>query len=305
MEILKSLGKPEYLFRPIQVLRRLNREFRHVPERVSVALPWGLDVQVRPRETIGSCVWRAGIYDLCTCECLWRLLDPGEKALDVGANFGHMTGLMARCVGQHGKVIAFEPHPEVFAELQGNVSRWRKHFGLGAIEVIQAGVSSESGTGLLHIPDGFRENRGLASLSKPIESGFHDVSVELIALDDLLVDASIGMMKLDVEGHELSVLKGAERLIRKTKIRDIIFEEHNELPTPVTDYLEDSGYTVFSLDYTVFRPQAEPVRKGQRNKRRDAPNYLATAAPERAQERLAKIGWHVLRNRRVRQAAIA
>jgi FkbM family methyltransferase len=305
MKILRSFGKPEYLFRPLQVLRRLGREFRHVPERASVALPWGLDIQVRPHETIGSCVWRTGIYDLCTSECLWRLLDPGETALDVGANIGHMTGLMAHRLGPRGKVIAFEPHPELFAELQGNVFRWRKFSDLGAIELMQAGVSSESGAGMLHIPKGFRNNRGLASLNQPIEDGFHNVSVELIRLDDLLVDAVIGVMKIDVEGHELSVLEGAERLIRERKIRDIIFEEHNELPTPVTDCLEDCGYTVFSLDNTVIRPLAASVGKGRKNARRDAPNYLATAAPERAQQRLAKIGWRVLRNRRVRQAAIA
>lgn len=299
MNLLKSLGKPEYVFRPLQIVRRLNREFRKTPVVADVRLPWGLDLRVNPAETIGSCVWRVGIYDLCVSECLWRLMKPGETAFDVGANIGHMTGLMARRLGPGGKVMAFEPHPALFAELHDNISRWRQCSGLAAIDSVQAGVSSKGGTGVLHVPKDFGTNHGLASLNQTPGDGFQDYEVSLVTLDELPGVASIGVMKLDVEGHELDVLKGAQGLITRKAIRDIIFEEHGVLPTPVTDYLEAQGYTVFQLDVTPFRPRAEPTRKHRRQGRRDAPNLLATLDPGRAQKLLARTGWQVLRSRPV------
>lgn len=303
MNILKSLGKPEYLFRPLQIVRRLNREFRKAPEVADVHLPWGLDLRVNPAETIGSCVWRVGIYDLCVSECLWRLMKPGETAFDVGANIGHMTGLMARRLGQRGKVMAFEPHPVLFAELHDNISRWRQCSGLAAIESVQAGVSSKNGSGVLHVPQEFGANHGLASLNQTLGDGFQDHDISLVMLDELPGVAAIGVMKLDVEGHELDVLKGAQGMLARKAIRDIIFEEHDEPPTPVTDYLEAQGYTVFQLDVTPFRPRAEPIRESQRPGRRDAPNLLATLDPGRAQKLLARLGWQVLRNRPVARVA--
>ena len=61
--------------------------------------------------------------DLAVSEALWRLLDPGALALDVGANIGFMTNLMAWRSGPCGRVLAFEPHPEVFRSLAENVER--------------------------------------------------------------------------------------------------------------------------------------------------------------------------------------
>ena len=55
-------------------------------------------------------------FDLISCEAIWRLLDEGELALDVGANIGYMTSLMAARLGKNGRVIAFEPHPVLFQE---------------------------------------------------------------------------------------------------------------------------------------------------------------------------------------------
>ena len=74
-------------------------------------MPWGLQMQIRPNDYIGSCIWGRGIYDLGVSEAIWRLLDKDDLAIDVGANIGHMTGIMARRVGPKGAVIAFEPHP--------------------------------------------------------------------------------------------------------------------------------------------------------------------------------------------------
>ena len=59
----------------------------------TVHLPWGLQLRIDPRESIGSAVWRLGLYDLAVSETLWRLTSPGDLTVDVGANIGHMTSI--------------------------------------------------------------------------------------------------------------------------------------------------------------------------------------------------------------------
>src|SRR5947209_8761809 len=128
------INKPYYLFRPSQLLRRLIRLLRQrraVGEWEQAILPWGHRIRYRPAEMIGSSIARTGLYDLCVSETLYRLVGPADLAVDAGANIGHMTSLMADRVGLAGKVIAIEPHPELFAELENNVRHWRDYRGVG------------------------------------------------------------------------------------------------------------------------------------------------------------------------------
>ncbi len=183
-----------------------------VPRDVErVRLPWGLPISIIPKETIGSCIWRAGVYDLCVSECLWRLCDPGEVALDIGANIGHMTSIMALRLGSNGKLISLEPHPVLFGELSHNCSLWRSITSVAEIELYKKAASDQTGYAKLHIPGCFDTNRGVASL-EPFEK---DISctyeVPLTTLEELaltIVNRKIGVVKIDVEGHELSTLTG-------------------------------------------------------------------------------------------------
>src|ERR687886_1998553 len=104
-----QLDKPEYFFRPTQLIQRLRQHLIHKTpsgEFEKIRLPWGVDIRVRPTETIGSSICRLGVYDLTVSEVIWRLLEPGEQAVDVGANIGYMTSLMAARVGKTGNVTS-------------------------------------------------------------------------------------------------------------------------------------------------------------------------------------------------------
>ena len=120
MNPLKVLTTPEYLFRPRQILHRFRRVYRgrSLGEFETVTLPWGRTIRVRPHEVIGSNIWCYGVFDLVVTEAIWRLLDESEMALDIGANIGQMTNLMRHRSGRAGKVHSFEPHPELFSELE-------------------------------------------------------------------------------------------------------------------------------------------------------------------------------------------
>lgn len=277
--MIKLLNKPYYVFRPSQLVRRLAGG---APE--SVNLPWGPSIRVNPAEDIGHALATTGVYDLAVSEALWRLTEPGDVALDVGANIGYMSALLS---ARAARVVAFEPHPQLFERLSANVKGWK-----GDIEVHQLALSDESGEECLCIPDEFERNEGLAFISRSDGARRH-IKVRAARLSDLKVDG-VGIAKIDVEGRELNVLRGAGRLIGR--IRDVVFEEHGTHPTPATLYLQERGYQLFYLARTMFGPTLTSVRHTPQARDPYAPqNCLATLDADRARKRMKPRGWRVLR----------
>ena len=112
----------------------------------------------------------------------------------------------------------------------------------------------------------------------------------------------IGLLKVDVEGHELAVLKGGPRLLAERRIRDVVFEAHEGHSSPVVGYLQNHGYALFRLTKGFFGPIIESVgsTNGSHESRcggNDAPSYLATVDAGRAASRLRDSGWQALRSR--------
>lgn len=298
MNLLASLKRPEYIFRPTQILRRVICELSRAPTGYeTVRLPWGLPIRVRPNETIGSCIRRLGIHDLASSEFISRLVDPGDVVVDVGANIGHMVSLMALRAGPNGKVIAIEPHPLIFGELQYNIAAWKQVREVAPIVAHNLALTNFAGVAELIVPHDFDTNRGLSFLANGNgQSGSQGTSyqVPVNTLDAVVGELErISFLKIDVEGHELAVLKGAQGLLGSGRIRDILFEEEQPLPTPVTGFLEDQGYTIFRLDCNLFAPTMSPLRAPSSGVVDDAPNYLATRDPDRTMTRMSKRGWMV------------
>lgn len=124
------LATPPYLFQPLQIIRRLKLEYLRGSKReASVELPWGLPIKINPRDAIGYAIASQGLYEIGVTETLWRLTDPGDLAIDAGANIGYTASILGRRVGPKGKVICFEPHPDVFDSLKENVEIWKKDPG--------------------------------------------------------------------------------------------------------------------------------------------------------------------------------
>ena len=278
--------KPELLFRPAQLIKRLLWHKRWRGKAGRVTLPWGLELDVDAGERIGESITKIGVYDLVVLEALMRLADSGETCLDIGANEGLMTGVLAKAIGKEGTVISFEPHPEIFAKLSAHVAAWT---GLGKIDCRQVALSSKTGTATLGMPAEFAGNRGTASLE---ETGGEGIEVKTVRLDDVLgCDQKIGVLKIDVEGHELSVFQGAVKAIADGRIRDIIFEEHAAYPSDVSAYLEDAGYSIFLLHKGLFGPALHPANTPPAI----LPNYLATLDVGRAMAKFKSYGYKALR----------
>jgi FkbM family methyltransferase len=290
---LLGIAKPEYLFRPAQLMRRIARGGRPAPEVAVIELPWKLPLEVRPAETIGRGVWLLGVHELAVSEVLWRLIDPGEALADVGANSGYFTSLMASRAGAGGIVSAFEPHPATIELLSLGVRQWRAVPGTARIEVFPFALSDVEGHADLCLPPRFETNTGTAFLSGGGATGVgRGVRVETRRLDSVLGDRAPAVMKIDVEGHEAQVVAGAGALIGR--VRDIVFEEHAPYPSRCATFLAARGYRIFRLERGLLRPRLERPDSSRRATDWEAPNYLATRDPGRALSRLAPIGWRCL-----------
>ncbi|MFB2773251.1 FkbM family methyltransferase [Pelatocladus sp. BLCC-F211] len=309
MKLISYLRRPEYILRPIQIYRRIMHSFDSGEnEFENVLLPWNIKIRIRPHEQIGRSIWLIGIYDLSVTEVLWRLIDRGETTIDIGSNIGYMTSIMAKQVGETGSVYCFEPHPEVYEELTENIRIWQASMGWHQINTYRIALSNKSGDGVLKIPADFLENRGTAALF-PLSNDAciynHDNSsptytVTLNSLDEFIKNhqniENISVIKIDVEGHELEVLKGARKLINQQQIRDIVFEEHASYPSNVTKFLEENGYTIFRICKGFWGPLLQPpmMNRVGCSQYWEAPSYLATTDPSRAMKRMQKRGWNSL-----------
>jgi FkbM family methyltransferase len=293
MRLTQRLNKPEYLYRPRQLFRRLTQVVLPEPQAADVVLPWGLGMRVRPHEDHGRSLWRLGIYDLVLSEAIWRLLDRGESAIDAGANIGYVTALMAGRLGPQGKVLAFEPHPKIFAELLSNIHGWASR-PIASIKPFLLALSSNTGTAYLEEPRDFDRNCGT---SRVMANGAACLRVNTTRLDDVCSEyGNVDFLKLDVEGHELEVLLGGQGVLESRRVRDLIFEDHSRsFNSPVVSLLESFGYAIFMLTRTFRGPLL--AAKGERCPIVPylPPNFLATREPERALAMFDASGWQVLR----------
>jgi len=283
-----GLFKPEYLLRPRNIAARLRyRDTSRLPAEM-MATVRGRPFRIHPDEVIGRHLLHFGLFDLLVTETLLRLAEPGETAADVGANIGYMSCVLADAVGPAGRVIAFEPHPEIFQDLVWNTR------GL-PIEARPAATSDHEGTARLKMPVTFAGNRGIATLETTEES-HAEIDVALTTLDAAFLAERIGVLKIDIEGHELNALKGATRLLSGRRIRDIVFEEHNPVGSPVAKYLAGFGYRVFRLHKTFRGPELIDADARIAESTWESPSLLATLEPDRARRLLSRGGWHALRN---------
>jgi FkbM family methyltransferase len=139
---------------------------------------------------------------------LRRMLEPGCKAIDVGANYGIYTLCMAKAVGSAGFVWAFEPASSTAALLDQGIAA----NDFGHIIVERSALSSECGAGFLALND-YSE---LNALIRPKSGAHASEGVSVVTLDDCLQRygwKDIDFLKIDAEGEEANILKGGRKFL--------------------------------------------------------------------------------------------
>lgn len=177
------------------------------------------------------------------------LLQPGDWALDIGANVGHYTRRMSERVGSRGRVIAFEPIPATFSLLAANA----RLFPHANVTLINAAASDQTRLAGMAIP---RFDSGLANYYEAhvAPHSAPDLAVLTLAIDSLALDPRIALVKIDAEDHESAVLDGMSRLIERD--HPVLIVETGS--RDVANRLESAGYTAEKLPGSpnlLFRPR--------------------------------------------------
>ena len=162
---------------------------------------------------------------------LAELVNPGDWVLDVGANVGQYTLRFSELVGESGRVIAFEPIADT-VEILAAMARLAPRRN---ITLLNVAVSDRSGELRLRVP----ANRdGLPDYFQSRVSDDGDEPVLSVALDDLNFPRRIALVKIDVEMHEVAVIRGMLKLIQRD--RPILIIEGHEGIYP--EFLRAFGY---------------------------------------------------------------
>lgn len=170
-----------------------------------------------------------------------RHVRPGDIVCDIGANKGSFIYWLSSWAGD-GRVVAFEPQPQ-FARRLAAVCRAMK---LDNVTVEAKAVYSHSGSHDLFVPMGHSPGASLTHKAAEAKS-FTTLSVPVVALDDYFADNDrVTLLKIDVEGAEPGLLRGAERILRQHAPL-LVFECENRHLAPgnvqdVFSYLNGLGY---------------------------------------------------------------
>lgn len=218
--------------------RALRLPLRTIPSSAEVRILQG---PLRGKKwVVGSSIHRCwlGSYEVAKQRKMLEFLRPGMTCYDAGANVGFYSLLFSSLVGPAGSVVAFEPLPE-------NASGLAYHLRINDcrnVTVKQVAVSDF---------DGFANFRRAHENAMGALSDAGDLNVQCCRLDTLVESGEMpppGLLKLDVEGAEAAVLRGAEQTIRDR--RPVIFvathgaAQHAEC----TRLLLGMDYKIYSLD---------------------------------------------------------
>ncbi|MGB2676645.1 MAG: FkbM family methyltransferase [Candidatus Acidiferrum sp.] len=215
------------------------------PVRPPIGFWWLMD-----NDFIGRSLLEGG-YENAECNFEKRFVKPGMTVLDIGAHRGFHTLLLSKKVGQGGRVISFEPSPR-------DAKRLNLHLKMNFcrnVEIKDCALGEESGSANLYVV----QAETVCNSLKPPDTDLpaSATSIQIRKLDDVLAQSqvkSVDFIKLDIEGGELSALKGARRLLEKVPRPVILCEVLEKRTRPwgyparlIIEYLSQRKFLWFEL----------------------------------------------------------
>lgn len=213
----------------------------------------GLSAHVPLNDFNGRAIYYAGDVDRKLSWICRRIIRTGDTALDIGANLGLVSLTLAQLVGDDGMVFAYEPNPRLIGYLKRSIAK----NNFRNIQVYNCALGSEDTELMLTIP---KYHSGKASLVRTSNSDQTlQVKVPVHRLDEILPESvrKIRLIKIDVEGFEYEVLKGATALFQRCPPDAVVFEINDAGKSvgkaPTIDFLQRRGYAFLSIPKTLLR----------------------------------------------------
>ncbi len=161
-----------------------------------------------------------GIREPFSTQVMKEALKPGQVVVDVGANIGYYALLEAKTVGEKGRVYCLEPAPENVEILRRNIAA----NGYENIEVLHAAAGAASKEGKLYLSSSHNQH---AMLAENVRGAVGSVPVQMVSLDDFMRDKPFpSLVRMDVEGYELDILRGMKDLFATGKPMQLFIEIH-------------------------------------------------------------------------------
>lgn len=212
----------------------------------------GFVVAKRLDQSIAFKLWREHCYEPHLSRLFRENLRPGDTFVDVGANIGYFTLLACACVGPRGQVHSFEPNSDTFQALEQNVRLNQFH----QATLNNLALTDQSGSVQLWFGPGI--DSGLVSMQQTSSLLTEKMVAQATTLDEYISTRGVGKihaMKLDVEGAELLVLKGAKQLLAGPNRPDLIALELVQshaaafgiLIASVVEFLSTRAYKTYGL----------------------------------------------------------
>jgi FkbM family methyltransferase len=236
------------------LVNRATARFKAWPDNVLLKFSGGSAIHADLRDPMFRSLFFFGEYEREVTAVIDSILRPGDTVVDAGANFGHFSLIASRKAGPTGHVHAFEPMPQMADRLRRNLHT----NGADNVTVNVAALGEQPGTATIHVPPPGVPS-GHASLGEVGFQAAQKVECPVVPLDDYLCKAGIehvDLLKVDVEGSELRLLKGARQMLSSANPPMITLECNYETaqafgydPPQMLDFLRgvNNGYVFYEI----------------------------------------------------------
>ena len=228
--------------------QRLVEWVRNCPASTLSIQRSGFNWTLEPRSCITEDIVTTAVFEPKTTERVLSLVKPGMTVIDVGANVGYFTLLMARAVTSSGRLIAFEPTEHYRALCKQNIIR----NDFGNIVELRSEALSDATT---IVPIAIGSASATLHWSSPEKNPREYEQIQTRPLDELAAELQLSrldLIKVDIDGHEPAFLRGATNTIRRfLPIIVIEFAQHclysaGSSALELRNQLHDLGYSLLS-----------------------------------------------------------
>ncbi|MFQ5977033.1 MAG: FkbM family methyltransferase [Candidatus Heimdallarchaeota archaeon] len=223
----------------------------------------GNKMYLDPKDSLNLSYW--GVHEPFETEVIRQIVKKGDMVIDIGAHIGYYTLILAKLVGEKGKVLAFEPDPCNFSLLKKNVEINDFH----NVILEQKAISNKTGKIQLFMSEVHSAMHRIYKSS--IFKDFHlSIEIEAIRLDDYFNsnERKIDFIKIDVEGAELSVLQGMESILQKNDQMKLMIEyaplsfvDFGFKPIKLLELLRKTGFKLFDVSEREKRIKPTNISK--------------------------------------------